>query len=81
MANNQNPIGFIKPHAGRAILNLVLDYPRNSCEFSILVKTGQMITQPKRKTHHVMYPVIYFEPYDNVINDIKERFHQPDFEI
>ena len=28
-----------------------------------------------------MYPVIYFEAYDNVINGIKERFHQPDFEI
>ena len=81
MANNQNPIGFIKSHVGRAILNPVPDYPRNSCEFSILVKTGQMITQPKRRTHHVMYCVIYFEAYDNVINDIKERFHQPDFEI
>ena len=39
-------------------------------------------TQPERITHHdVMYHVIYFEAYDNVINDIKERFHQPDFEI
>ena len=28
-----------------------------------------------------MYRVIYFEAYDNVINDIKERFHQPYFEI
>ena len=28
-----------------------------------------------------MYRVIYFEAYDNVINGIKEPFHQPDFEI
>ena len=28
-----------------------------------------------------MYRVIYFECYDNVINGIKERFHEPDFEI
>ena len=28
-----------------------------------------------------MCPVIYFEAYHNVINGIKERFHQLDFEI
>ena len=28
-----------------------------------------------------MYHVTYFEVYDNVIHGIKERFHQPDFEI
>ena len=28
-----------------------------------------------------MYCVIYFQVYDNVINGIKERFPQPDFEI
>ena len=38
-------------------------------------------TQLERTTHHVMYRVIYFKAYDNVINGIKERFHQPDFEI
>ena len=38
-------------------------------------------TQPERKTHHVMYRVIYFEAYDNVINGIKERFHRLDFAI
>ena len=38
-------------------------------------------SQPERTTHHVMYCVIYFETYDTAINGIKERFHQPDFEI
>ena len=38
-------------------------------------------TQPERTTHHVMYRVIYFKAYDNVINGTKERFHQPKFEI
>ena len=39
-------------------------------------------TQPDRTTHHgARYRVIYFEAYDNLINGIKERFHQPDFEI
>ena len=38
-------------------------------------------TQPEKTTHHVMYRVRYFEAYDNVINGIKEHFHQPDFEI
>ena len=28
-----------------------------------------------------MYPVIYFDVHDNVINGAKERFHQPDSEI
>ena len=28
-----------------------------------------------------MHRVIYFEAYVNVINGIKECFHQPDFEI
>ena len=28
-----------------------------------------------------MYRVIYFKAFNNVINDIKECFHQPDFEI
>ena len=39
-------------------------------------------TQPEKITHHdVIYRVIYFEAYDNVISDIKEHLHQPDFEI
>ena len=38
-------------------------------------------TQPERTTNQVMYRIIYFEASDNVINGIKERFHQPDFEI
>ena len=38
-------------------------------------------TQPEGTIHHVMYRVIYLETYDNVINGIKERFHQLDFEI
>ena len=33
------------------------------------------------QTPKEMYRVIYFEAYDNVINGIKEHFHQPDFEI
>ena len=46
------------------------------------MKTGQINnTQPEWTTHHVMYRLIYFEAYDNVINGGKERFHQPDFEI
>ena len=46
------------------------------------MKTGQINnTQPERTTHHVMYRVIYFEAYDNVINGSKERFHQSDFEM
>ena len=83
MANNQNTIDFIKSHAVKAILNPVLNCPRSSHEFSILVKTGQMNnTQPEKTTHHdVIYRVIYFEAYDNVISDIKEHLHQPDFEI
>ena len=38
-------------------------------------------TQPERTTDQVIYRVLYFEAYDNVFNSIKERFHQPDFEI
>ena len=33
------------------------------------------------QTQKEKYRAIYFEAYDNVINGIKERFHQPDFEI
>ena len=68
MANNQKTIDFIKSHALKAILNPAINYPRSSGEFSILVKTGQMNnTRLERKTHHVMYCVIYFETYDNAI--------------
>ena len=38
-------------------------------------------TQPERTPDQVIYRALYFEAYDNVINTIKERFHQPDFEI
>ena len=38
-------------------------------------------TQPAGTTHQVMHRVIYFEAYVNVINGIKERSHQPNFEI
>ena len=46
------------------------------------MKTGKINnTQPERTTHHVMYHIIQFEGYDNVISGSKERFHQPDFEV
>ena len=81
MANKQNTFDFIKSHAVKVILNPVLNYPWSKHEFSILVKTGEMNnTQPETTTHHVMYLVIYFKTYDSVINSIKERFDQPDFE-
>ena len=38
-------------------------------------------TQPERTTDQVICRVLYLEAYDNLINSIKERFHQPDFEI
>ena len=48
----------------------------------MLLKTGQINNaQPEKKTHKVVYRVIYFEAYDSIINGIKERFYQCDFEI
>ena len=76
-------LGEQKISCSQVILRPVRNCPWSSHEFFILVKTGQMNnTQLERTTHHdVMYRVIYFEAYDNVINGITERFHQADFEI
>ena len=65
MANNQNIIDFIKFHESETQYLIIPEVVMN---FSILVKTGQMNNaQPERTTHHVMYCVVYFEAYDNVI--------------